>query len=467
MCSCPDAFLSLRSCAVEVVGVSGSMPVFGIGTVVFVIRTSTGLPVVAMLHDCLLSQGSSFNLLSVSQFQSSGLNSVDFVVGSPHLCVTTATASTLFPLVLHDGLYNFSAEPILPNDDRFRTLPRFNWTPPSAFLSSPMPGVSPSLVSVPPWLTLPRGTGSPVLPSVPSSLGTWSLKLFAGSTLHRRILAFPVSGTTPFDSELRTFCDGFLSPVAAPPARKTYDPANPVHMADLSVRFMGAGDERLRRILELNRGLLPTTGRVPVHPFPQGKFRQGKTPRVNKGKVHHLHRAAICEVVFTDTFDTGESTFRYGQAFVDYRSRWGDVIPLRSRTQVGWSFGEFCCRNFTPLILVRDNISENTGGALMAECHLRGVKSAFICPYTPQQDQAENFLGRVTTMASYAMVYAGAPLFFWRWAIVAAVFVSNITATYYSRERIWSTPYTLLGVRGAFPRRVFGCPFWLWCLGAA
>jgi hypothetical protein len=29
------------------------------------------------------------------------------------------------------------------------------------------------------------------------------------------------------------------------------------------------------------------------------------------------------------------------------------VIPLRSRTQVGWSFGEFCCRNFTPLILDR------------------------------------------------------------------------------------------------------------------
>jgi hypothetical protein len=66
------------------------------------------------------------------------------------------------------------------------------------------------------------------------------------------------------------------------------------------------------------------------------------------------------------------------------------------------------------LILVRDNIGENVGGALMQECHVRGVKSAFICPYTPQQDQAENFLGRITTMAFYAMVYAGAPLFFWR-----------------------------------------------------
>jgi hypothetical protein len=220
-------------------------------------------------------------------------------------------------------------------------------------------------------------------------------------------------------------------------------------MADLSARFMGAGDERLRRTVELNRGLTPTTGRVPVHPFPQGKFTQGKTPRVSKGKVHHLSRASICEVVFMDTFETGDSKYRYGQAFVDYRSRWGDVVPLRSRTQVGWAFGEFCCRNFVPLVLVRDNISENVGGVLMTECHNRGVKSAYICPYTPQQDQAENYLGRVTTMASYAMVYAGAPLFFWRWAIQAAVFISNITATYYSREKVWSTPYTL----------VFGEPF--------
>jgi hypothetical protein len=243
----------------------------------------------------------------------------------------------------------------------------------------------------------------------PDPAGTWSYKVFAGTTNKPCILAFP--SYSAFDSELRLFCDGYLSPVASPPARHTYEPTNPIHMADLSTRFMDIGDERLRRTLELNRGLLPATGRVPVHPFPQGKFKQGKTPLVNKGKVHHLNRASICEVIFTDTFETGDYKFRYGQAFVDYRSRWGDVIPLRSRTQVGWAFGEFCCCNFTPLVLIRDNISENIGGELMTECHLRGVKSAFICPYTPQQDQAETYLGRITTMASYAMVYAGAPLF--------------------------------------------------------
>jgi hypothetical protein len=60
---------------------------------------------------------------------------------------------------------------------------------------------------------------------------------------------------------------------------------------------MDIGDERLRRTIELNRGLTPATGRVPVHPFPHGKFKQGKTPRVHKGKVHHLNRASICEAL--------------------------------------------------------------------------------------------------------------------------------------------------------------------------
>ncbi len=69
---------------------------------------------------------------------------------------------------------------------------------------------------------------------------------------------------------------------------------------------------------------------------------------------------------------------------------------------------------FLSLILIRDNISEHIGGSLMEQCHLRGVKGAFICPYTSQQDQAENYLGRITTMASYAMVHAGVPLFFWK-----------------------------------------------------
>ncbi len=253
------------------------------------------------------------------------------------------------------------------------------------------------------------GVGS--LATLVSPLGHWDYRLLVPPSSSRRVLAFPTTDGQNFGANLATFCDHYLAPLSPTPARRTYDAGNEMHMSDLSVRFMGTSHDKLQRTIQLNRDLAPATGRVPPLNFPQGKFRQGKTPKVVKGKLTHLHRASICEVVFTDTFETGDSKFAYGQAFVDYRSRWGDVIPLRSRTQVGWSFGEFICRNFSPLILVRDNIAENKGGALMDECHRRGIQSAYICPYTPQQDQAENYLGRVTAVASYAMVFAGAPLF--------------------------------------------------------
>ena len=47
-------------------------------------------------------------------------------------------------------------------------------------------------------------------------------------------------------------------------------------------------------------------------------------------------------------------------------------------------------------------------------------------------------------MASFGMVYSGAPLFLWIWAIRVAVFINNITAAYFSREKVWATPYELL-----------------------
>ena len=116
MCSCPDAFLSLRPCAIEVLGVSGSLPVFGVGTAMFVVQAVSDLPVVVLIHNCLLSQGSSFNLLSVSQFQSSGINTADFTVGAPALTLRSRRGPMVLPLVLNDGLYGFSAEPLQPND---------------------------------------------------------------------------------------------------------------------------------------------------------------------------------------------------------------------------------------------------------------------------------------------------------------------------------------------------------------
>ncbi len=150
------------------------------------------------------------------------------------------------------------------------------------------------------------------------------------------------------------------------------------------------------------------------------------------------------EVVFTDTFEVEDSSFRYGQAYVDYRSKYGEIIPLKSRKQVDRSFAELCARHFTPLILIRENTGENIGGDLLEECLARSVKSSYICPYKKQQNYAEGYLGRITALATYGMVFSGAPMFMWRWCVACAVFINNITATYYSKKDVWSTPYEVV-----------------------
>ncbi len=94
----------------------------------FILQTAERGPIVGFLHDCLLSQGSPFNLLSVSQFQACAPNSVDFSVGSPHLSTHSRTGQAIVPLTMDEGLYGFLAEPIHPSDDRYRTLPRFDLT---------------------------------------------------------------------------------------------------------------------------------------------------------------------------------------------------------------------------------------------------------------------------------------------------------------------------------------------------
>jgi hypothetical protein len=80
----------------------------------------------------------------------------------------------------------------------------------------------------------------------------------------------------------------------------------------------------------------------------------------------------------------------------------------------------------------------------MDECRQRDIKSAYICPHHPQQNYAEGYLGRVTAMASFGMVYVGAPLFMWIFAVRCAVFINNITACYYSKVKQWATPYELV-----------------------
>jgi hypothetical protein len=247
----------------------------------------------------------------------------------------------------------------------------------------------------------------------------------------------------------------FYDSTERPPDRRTYDVTISADLEELSVRFMGISGERLKHTMLVSSGLLlDNTGtstrtgassprNVRSNLFPQGNMKSNR-PYIYKGQLRRLHKANVAEVVFSSTFEVDDQTFRYhGQAFVCYRSWYCRILyPIRSRTDIGRAFARFCADNFTPLMLIRDNFAKNTGGELLQHCLNLSVAFAYICPYKPQMDFAENYLGRVCSMASYAIVYARAPLYMWRFAILAAVFVNNLAATYY-RQYLESLSYSV------------------------
>ena len=104
----------------------------------------------------------------------------------------------------------------------------------------------------------------------------------------------------------------------------------PDDLVDLSVRFMGISGERLKHTMLVSSGLLlentGTNTRTRASPrnvranlFPQGNMKSNR-PYIYKGQLQRLHKASVAEVVFTDTFEVEDQVFKYGQAFVCYRS---------------------------------------------------------------------------------------------------------------------------------------------------
>ena len=94
--------------------------------------------------------------------------------------------------------------------------------------------------------------------------------------------------------------------------------------------FLVWGTQRLLQTIALSNGLssVASGSVVPTHLFPPGRWKEAKTPRVKKGKLMNLPTAAVGEVVFTDTFKSGDSKFKYGQIYYDYASGWGDISPF-------------------------------------------------------------------------------------------------------------------------------------------
>ncbi len=193
-------------------------------------------------------------------------------------------------------------------------------------------------------------------------------------------------------------------------------------------------------------------------------MKEFKTPRVSKDIVGSLLTAFIAECLYTDTFYTGDRKFPLAQVFVDRVSRYGDVVPMRSRTEVGSALVTFVCRHFTPLTLISDNISENHGGDLVEQCRKRDIKHLDTCPYHPQMDFAEGYIGRITTMASFAMVYSGAPPVH----VGMGSEDGSFCGPHYGilLQRSTSLGVTLrTGARRTFSRCVDHCSFWMRSVG--
>ena len=324
---------------------------------VFIV-TVDGTEFLLRIHNCLHSYGE-FNLSSVSQLKMVSGNLLDFSVENPLITFSKSEASNTglsyheileVPLEIDEGLYALSLEPITPNDPRFTSLPSYDVTLPGLFVPAALTLGAVSLRDH------DGGVGGEIMSPL------WTTAVLSPST--GRVLA--MNATMDFDEELRAFSDGFLAPASIPPSRRQYDTSRLSDMADLSIRFMGAGTDRLLHTVGISNGLAKPPSkifeRVPPKIFPQGKLKRSKTLVVSKGKVGNVHFAAIAEVLYTDTFHSGDVRFPYGQAFMDHASRWGDVIPIRSRTEVGDAFVTYTCRHYTPLILISDNIAERQTG---------------------------------------------------------------------------------------------------------
>jgi hypothetical protein len=83
LCSCSSAFITMRTCHIQVVGVTGRLTIHGQGTAVF-IASVNGQDVLLRIHNYLHSFGQ-FNLISVSQLKMVSGNSVNFPVENPFL----------------------------------------------------------------------------------------------------------------------------------------------------------------------------------------------------------------------------------------------------------------------------------------------------------------------------------------------------------------------------------------------
>jgi len=276
MSACSEAFHTLRDCAIMVVGVAGSMPAHGIGTACFVVKAGD-TEYVLSIHNCLLCHGEDrFNLVSVSQALRSHNNEITFSAASSRVSVPGLRGDLQqridFGLVENDGLYEWDMTPLYLDDPRVSSLPHLDLT------MADDPGL---------WKESNRSQAC--INKAPTKLGIWHCKVLWVSRQFG--LGMQAKQSEEYEGQLKEFCDSYIVPPSQPHARRTYRAGESSDMAELSLRFMGVGTDRLVETLKRSRGLTPMSKKkgenvsiVPPLNFPQGKWKAGKTPRVTKEK---------------------------------------------------------------------------------------------------------------------------------------------------------------------------------------
>ena len=258
MTSCSEAFHNLQACAVMIIGVGGSMPAHGIGTACFVAKAG-GKEYVIKIHNCLLCHGEDrFNLLSVSQTLRTKRNDITFSADGSRLQIMgSAREKTSFDLIENDGLYELGMVPLYFDDPRLDSLPCVELT-----LQD-----DPRL-----WDNSIKQKGLMAM-RAPTKLGVWHCKVL---WISKKVGMQGIQHE--YDDHLNEFCDSYLVPPSQPVARRTYRSGEESDMAELSLRFMGIGTDRLDQTLKRSRGLVPPSkvkgenkSIVPPLYFPQGK----------------------------------------------------------------------------------------------------------------------------------------------------------------------------------------------------
>jgi hypothetical protein len=304
----------MEACHLQVVRVAGRLTIHGQGTAMFLVSVD-GQKAILRIHNCLHSFDE-FNLISVSQLKMVSGNSLDFSVTKPFLrfsrdqpeCHDSFQSDVIdIPLSMDDGLYSLALEPVTPSDPRYCELPVFDITP-----SGPFSPLTHQLCAI------PRGTDHPGPP-------VWITEVLSSLPSSGRVIA--LNSKLDFDDELRIFSDDFLAPAALPPARRQYDVSKSVDMTELSICFMGVGTHRITHTVGISNGLDKPSSkelkRVPPKIFPQGQLKRSKIPVVSKGKVGNVHFAAIAEVLYTDTFESGDRRFFLWTSFCGSRVTMG------------------------------------------------------------------------------------------------------------------------------------------------